>query len=169
MPGEGANSSRQSPALISPLPARYLTHGGRNGHSFVFIKVFGSCRDRSAEAGEVLPGQAHPAGFWRLEFVPSLGNERGFRSPQFNIFTASDPRGESFSAEEERRQPSCNPGIQPLPVFAPFQHAPVMAGQDDVSQVLRAAQRFDVGLQVYMKAAGPVGNPVLFRGVPCLR
>jgi hypothetical protein len=89
MPGEGANSRRQSPALISSWPTRYLSHGNRNDHPFVFIVVFVSCRRRSAEVGEVLHGHASPAGFWRREFAPSPGNERGLRLRLFNFFTAS--------------------------------------------------------------------------------
>jgi hypothetical protein len=80
-------------ALISPWPTGYLSHGSRNDHPFVFVKVFASCRRRSAEVGEVLRGHASPAGFWRCEFAPSPGNERGLRLPPFNFFRAFHCKG----------------------------------------------------------------------------
>jgi hypothetical protein len=76
-------------ALLSPWPARYLNHGSRSDHPFVFKKVFASCRRRSAEVGKVVHGHAFPAGFWRCEFAPSPGNKSGLRIPLFNFLTTS--------------------------------------------------------------------------------
>jgi hypothetical protein len=62
--------------------------------SAFFNKVLPSCRRRSAEVEEVLHGHLLPAGFWRHEFAPSPGNEKGFFLPRLNFFTASLPSGE---------------------------------------------------------------------------
>jgi hypothetical protein len=92
-------------ALISPWPARDLYHGSRNGRPFVLIRVFATCRRRSAEVGEVLSGHASPAGFWRREFAPSPGNKRGLCLPPFNIFTPSPVKGEGRSNRGAETRP----------------------------------------------------------------
>jgi len=91
-PGDARGRGKFTPpkqALISPWPTRYVSHGNRNDHPFVFIIVFASPPRRSAEFGEVLHGHVSPAGFWRREFAPSPGNDRGSRLPPSNFFTAS--------------------------------------------------------------------------------
>jgi len=73
-------------ALVSPGPARYLTHWNRGENSLVLKRIFLSCQRRSAEVGEVLHGHPIPAGFWRREFDPPPDNKRGSSLPSFEYF-----------------------------------------------------------------------------------
>ena len=95
-PGDARGRNKLTPpkqALVSPWPAWYLIPWSRSENQLVFIKILPSCRRRLTEVRKVLRGHLSPAGFWRRQFAPPPGNERGFSLLPSEFFHSFPPRG----------------------------------------------------------------------------
>jgi hypothetical protein len=132
-PGDARGRDKFTPpkqALVSPWPAWDLTHWSRSENQLVFIKILPSCRGHSAEVGKVLRGHLSPAGFWRRQFVPPPGNERGLSFPPLDFFTASlfqrGKKWKEFSLETPKALLPLKKGGREGFLARPFQSAKVL-------------------------------------------